>query len=524
MASFETRVASIGEVIRTSARVFPDRIATHEGETALTYSQLDERVRREISYFKSLGIGAGDTVALLLGNGQPFVLAHYALASLGAAVAPLNPQLRGRLLGEMIDLSEATCLVTSADQQEMLTHIDPMPERLTRVIYADGGPEPSTPLTLSSAATVSETPCEGVALSTFPVDDGAIEVEPDSPAIVFLTSGTTGKPKGILVTHRQALLGLEAWVERWGFDESTICLMVAPFFHVVYNPLVLGTHLAGGKSVVLKNLTPRAAMGEVERMRPNAIMGTPAIFTQLLNDRASKSRDLSSLDTIIYGAAPTSVPVIRGLQEKFPQAQLYNCYGLTETCSALSCMSSEDLKGREASVGRAHPKVEVSVRDNDNVAVAQGELGEVCCRGPHVITSYFNAPEANATRFFDDWLRTGDVGYLDEEGFLYLMGRSDDVINVAGEKVYPRDIEHVLFQHPDVHDVAVVGVKNDSKGQSVKAFIVPRDKSGVDIKTLKRFCITELPAAFVPRIYETLDELPRNPSGKVLRRQLIEQD
>ena len=523
MASPDTRVASIGAVIRQSAHSFSQRVAMHEGETALTYAELDERVRREISYFRSLGIGAGDTVALLLGNGQPFVLAHYALTSMGAAVAPLNPQLRGRLLGEMIDLSDATCLVTSSELREMLLHIEEMPERLTRVVYADGGPEPDKPLTLATAASVQEEPGDPVFLSDFRADEAEISVDPDAPAIVFLTSGTTGKPKGIMVTHRQALLGLEAWVERWSFDESTVCLMVAPFFHVVYNPLVLGCHLAGGTSVVLTTLTPRAAMTEVERMHPNAIMGTPAIFTQLLNDRASKSRDLSSLDTIIYGAAPTSVPVIRGLQEKFPQAKLYNCYGLTETCSALSCMGSEDLKGREDSVGRAHPLVEVAIRDQENQAVATGELGEVCCRGPHVIRAYFNAPEANATRFFDDWLRTGDIGYLDEDGFLYLMGRSDDVINVAGEKVYPRDIEHVLFQHPEVHDVAVVGVKNDSKGQSVKAFIVPREKRGVDVKALKRFCITELPAAFVPRIYETLDELPRNPSGKVLRRQLTEQ-
>jgi acyl-CoA synthetase (AMP-forming)/AMP-acid ligase II len=343
----------------------------------------------------------------------------------------------------------------------------------------------------------------------------------DDPALLFFTSGTTGTPKGVLLTHRQALFGIDAWAKRWSFDERTISLMAAPFFHVVYNPLVLGAHRCRGASVVQENLSIRAVTVAIERYRATALMGTPAFMMQLATDRWAKRNDLSSLDTLIYGAAPTPTPVIRSLGALFPSCARYNCYGLTETSSALTCLGEAETPGRESSVGRPHPGVEIQIGDADGLGLPPRVAGEVCARGPNVIARYFEAPQIDAERFFGTWLRTGDIGYVDEQGFLYLLDRADDLINVAGEKFYPCHIEEVLLSDPAVGEAAAVGVRHPQKGQVVHAFVVPRSGNGVDIEALRRRSIDQLPACAVPRRFTILEQIPRNPTGKILRRELV---
>jgi len=350
--------------------------------------------------------------------------------------------------------------------------------------------------------------------------DPGIDVGPHDPAILFTTSGTTGKPKGILVTHHQAVVGITAWLPYWRYDQDTACIMVAPYFHVIYNPLIIGAHLCLGRAVVLGNLQARSAAREVERTRATAISGSPALLIQLLNDRVIAERDLSSLRAVIFGTAPTPVPIIQGLRRRLPRATLYNCYGLTETCTAVSVLPSDQMEGRENSVGRPFPCVETSIRDPEHRALPAGEIGELYLRGPHVIKSYYKAPEANATRFHEGWLRTGDIGYFDPDSYLYLLGRADDMINVGGEKIYPRDIENVLYKHPGVFDAAAVAVEDAARGQVVKAFVVPSEGQTLDLASLRQLCVRSLPPAFVPRSFEVVQELPRTPVGKVLRREL----
>jgi fatty-acyl-CoA synthase len=241
---------------------------------------------------------------------------------------------------------------------------------------------------------------------------------------------------------------------------------------------------------------------------------------QLATDRWALRNDLTSLDTIIYGAAPTPRAVIRSLAEHFPEAARYNCYGLTETSSALTCLGEGEIEGREASVGRAHPGVSLRIVDEDGRDRPPGGTGEVCARGPNVIGSYYQAPEVDAQRFFGSWLRTGDIGYFDEQGYLYLLDRVDDLINVAGEKFYPCQIEEVLLTDPSVAEAAAVGVSHPGKGQVVHAYVVPASVDGVDVGALRKRCLEQLPGCGVPRRIVVLERLPRNPTGKILRREL----
>jgi acyl-CoA synthetase (AMP-forming)/AMP-acid ligase II len=463
-----------------------------------------------------LGAGRGEKVALLLENSPEFIAAHYALASLGAVIVPLNQYLPVHAQADALDMCGATLAVTRPSFWRALEDSGRQtPLRRALLLESrDGG------LWVQTVARGSGGAADPQALDGLPEDPVPGGPGPDDDGVLFLTSGTTGTPKGIRVTHRQVLFGLDAWVTKWAYRAETVSLMVAPFFHVVYNPLVLGAHRRGGAVAIPASLQMRAVMREVEHSRVTSIMGTPFFYMQFLNDRA-QARDLSTIDTVIYGAAETPVPVIRSLQRRFPAARLFNCYGLTEACSAVSCLGSDELFGRESSVGRAHPGVEISIRDDEHKELPPGEPGQVCCRGPNVITGYYKAPQADATRFRDGWLLTGDIGYLDREAFLYLLGRSDDLMNVGGDKAYPCDVENVLHGHPDVLDAAVSVIPDPARGQVVKAYIVPRE-GRVDLADLKRFCIQNLSAAFVPRVFALVQALPRNPSGKIVRRQLAD--
>lgn len=512
---------TIGSILAQSTARAPGRAAIEEGDRVLTFAQLLEQAQRLASCLADLGIGKGDTVALLLPNCSAFIVAHYALARMGAVIAPVNAQLKGRLLREALELTEAACVVTTAAFEGALHALSPRPSALRFTLSLNEDAAASGEIAVSAPTTSGfERSGPPRLWKDLSARDPKAEVGPHDPAILFTTSGTTGKPKGILVTHHQAVVGITAWLPRWRYDPDTACMMVAPFFHVIYNPLIIGAHLCLGRAVVLGNLQTRAAAREVERTRATAISGSPALLIQLLNDRAIAERDLSSLRAIIFGTAPTPVPIIQGLRRRLPAATLYNCYGLTETCTAVSCLGSDEMEGRETSVGRPFACVETSIRDPEHRELPRGEIGELYLRGPHVIKSYYKAPEANATRFHDGWLRTGDIGYFDQDSYLYLLGRSDDMINVGGEKIYPRDIENVLFKHPGVFDAAVVAVEDVARGQVVKAFVVPSEGQTLDLASLRQLCIKSLPPAFVPRSYEIVDELPRTAVGKVLRREL----
>jgi acyl-CoA synthetase (AMP-forming)/AMP-acid ligase II len=507
--------ATIASILLDAEREAGDHRALCLENQTLSFREIACQSRRCASYLAEAGVGRGDRVALLLRNGQAFVVAHYALALLGAVIVPINPQLGGHLLEIILERAAAVCLIGTEALIAPLTNLDRIVARLRAVVRVDdeggsmalrGGVPPSgdRPVALDRLRPLEEP-------STTSVDD---------PAILFFTSGTTGVPKGVLLTHGQALFGIDAWAKRWSFNEGTISLMAAPFFHVVYNPLVLGAHRRRGAIAVEGDLSIRAATVAIERHRVTALMGTPAFMRQLATERWARRNDLSSLETIIYGAAPTPVPVIRSLGELFPRSARYNCYGLTETSSALTCLGEEEILGREASVGRAHPGVNLKLVDDEGRELPPGERGEVCARGPNVITSYYQAPGVDRERFFGGWLRTGDIGYFDEQGYLYLLDRVDDLINVAGEKFYPCQIEEVLLSDPSVGEAAAVGVSHAGKGQVIHAFVVPALASGVDVAAIRRRCIDQLPGCAVPRRIIVLERLPRNPAGKIMRREL----
>ncbi|MBI4342465.1 MAG: acyl--CoA ligase [Candidatus Omnitrophica bacterium] len=507
--------ATIAAILLEAERQAGERPGLYVGQHVLTFRQIADRSRQMAGYLANRGVRRGDRVALLLPNGVAFVTAHYALALLGAVIVPINPQIGAHFVSYVLEKAGALYLIGTEPLVRALPDCERMVGgRVTFVVVKEDGES----LWLRQAWPRADR--SWIALDQLAPLSAAPECAADDPALLFFTSGTTGRPKGVLLSQAQVLFGVDAWANRWSFDEETISLMAAPFFHVVYNPLVLGAHRRQGASVVQTDVSIRAVTVAVERYRVTALMGTPAFMRQLASERWAARNDLSSLGRIIYGAAPTPPAVVRSLGEQFPRAARYNCYGMTETSSALTCLAADETPGREASVGRAHPGVRLRIVDADGHELPTGERGEVCALGPNVITGYFEAPEIDAQRFFGSWLRTGDVGYLDQQGYLYLLDRVDDQINIDGEKFYPCQIEEVLASDPSVSEAVAIGVSHARKGQAVHAFVVAEVNRDVDVEVLRRRCLEQLPACAVPRRIMVLDQIPRNPTGKVLRREL----
>jgi acyl-CoA synthetase (AMP-forming)/AMP-acid ligase II len=292
--------------------------------------------------------------------------------------------------------------------------------------------------------------------------------------------------------------------------------MAAPFHHVVYHPMVLGTLASQGTVVIPDRIHPRAVLRAAALHRANALMGTPSFLQQLLLEIDREDARLPDLLTLIYGAAPMPPPTIARLRARLPHARPFNCYGLTETASALSVLRPEEMEGREDTVGRPHSGTEVTVRDGSGGVLPPGARGEICCRGPQVIDAYEGG---NAAAFRDGWLRTGDVGFVDADGFIHLLGRNDERLNVAGEKIYAWEIERLLLEHPQVTDASVFAMEDPVRGEAVQALVVA--ETGLTESALRKWCTGRIPAAFLPRRIAFTGELPRNAGGKLQRDRLV---
>jgi long-chain acyl-CoA synthetase len=370
-------------------------------------------------------------------------------------------------------------------------------------------------------------------------DDDAISAEVDEDDIfaILYTSGTTGKPKGATITHRQVLanlqniivLGVAQSLRGAPPRESTearqsASLLVVPLFHVTgcLSTMTVG-YATGGKLVLMPpgRFEPTAAMEMIERERVTSIGGVPTIMWRIVDAPERDNYDLSSVERASYGGAPAAPELVARIAEAFPNLRktLSTAYGLTETASVATAHGGDDYFAHPGSVGRAAPTVELKIVGDDEREAPTGDPGEIWIKGPNVMAhGYWNRPDANADAFTDGWFHTGDIGRVDDDGFVYIVDRAKDLIIRAGENIACVEIENVLFQHPAVIDAAVVGIAHAVLGEEVKAVVQVRPDSAVTADELRDFCRPHLADFKVPAHVEIrTDPLPRNPAGKVLK-------
>jgi long-chain acyl-CoA synthetase len=490
--ALEVRVA---DVIRRAAERRPERVALRHCKRTLTYAQLDERSSRLAQALLASGVRAGDRVAYLGRTAPEVIELLFAVAKLGAVIVPLNWRLSMRELGQVVADSRAPVLIADAEYAEPAAILVDAP-----IVVGDG--------------------YEPWLQAHEPRDPGG-RGEPGDVVVQMYTSGTTGAPKGVLTTHRN--LGACAQTsEWWSFDEETVSLTPLPMFHIGGIGWAYCGLWHGAETILVRDFRPEPVLDLLERHAVTNAIFVPTMLGMLTAVPGAAERDYSALRTIAYGASPITTTLLRAALRTF-DCGLVGSYGLTETTGTVVRLEPEDHVERLLrSVGRPYPWVELRVVDPATGADRPpGAVGEVWLRAPNLMAGYFNRPAETAAALTEDgWLRTGDGGYRDDEGYLFLTDRVKDMIVSGGENVYPIEVEEVLAQHPDVADVTVIGVPDEKWGEAVKALVIARDGAAPAPQALVAFARERLAGYKLPRSIDFVAELPRTPTGKVLKREL----
>ena len=505
----------------------------------------DERVTFEAFYravaafaaeLTARGVVKGDRVSVIMRNLPEWVVAFYAAASVGAVVTPLNAWWTGPELEYGLTDSGTKILIVDRERYERLTEHLPNCKDLVRVYVSRERDEIAHPL-VTKLEEVIGAPETWKGLPDRSIPDVAIG--PDDDATIFYTSGTTGKPKGALGTHRGVNSNIMAGV--CGAARSFLrrgetppapdpdapqraSLISVPFFHVTGCFAVLNPSLFGGaKLVMMRKWDAIRAFELIERERVSLAGGVPTIAWQLIEHPARKNYDLSSLESVAYGGAPSAKELVRKLKEVFPNSVPGQGWGMTETCATVTGNGAEDYLNRPESCGVAVPVSELQIRDPaDGVTVlAAGQVGELWCNGPQMMKGYWNKPEATAQTLVDGWVRTGDLAKIDEEGFCFIIDRAKDMLIRGGENIYCVEVENVLYGHPAVMDAALVGIPHKTLGEEPGAVVHLKPGGLATEGELRNFVRARLAGFKVPvKIVFWPEMLPRNANGKIIKTEL----
>ncbi|MQA13242.1 MAG: long-chain-fatty-acid--CoA ligase [Pseudonocardiaceae bacterium] len=504
----------LGDVIDYGARQFPDSDALlFEGSTT-TYTQLRRRAGRLAAALSTMA-GPGDRVAVLAENRPEFVEAYYGVPMAGMALTFINYRLHPEEIAYILVDSGARVLITEPRYLvPMLELRDRLPELATVICTEDGEP-------------VAGDLGYEQALAQAPPDEPPRGSEDDLAWLIY-TSGTTGRPKGAMLTHRNLLTSLTSWMIESAPGIGDTCLMPFPLCHVSgYG--VLGYALRGSTLVLRRSFDPEDFLACVERHRVSHTPLAPTMLSMVLAHPAADRYDTSSLQVIAYGGSSMPVEILRRGMARFPSARFNQGFGMTELGGNVlfldgptherAAESAPELLG---AAGRPMPLAVVRVVDDAMADVAVGEVGEIVVRGDQVTAGYWRNEQATAEVFAGGWFHTGDMGTVDGEGFVSVVDRKKDMIVTGGENVYSREVEEVLYRHPGVAEVAVVGLPDEKWGENVCAVVVAATDAPPLPEELTELCSRHLASYKKPKVYRFIAELPKNASGKILKRQLRE--
>ncbi|NNN01608.1 MAG: long-chain-fatty-acid--CoA ligase [Acidimicrobiaceae bacterium] len=504
---------SIAQIVRTQALRRPTRIAISGEGRSITYAELDARSSQLANALRRLGVNRGDRVAYIDRNATEFWETAFAAAKLGAVITPLNFRLSDAEVATiMLDAEPSAVVIADSVLNELGPAWRPAP--ITTLVVGDH----------AELASPNEFSYEE-ALGAEEARDPGGSASGSELAVLMYSSGTTGAPKGIQITADNLLFAVANFTHEFGPDESSSNLVSPPYYHIAASGWSLIAMNAGGRIVQVREPLPRTLLSLMVQERTTHAALVPAIIRIILEMPDAWEADFSSLHTVVYGSSPIDPALLARAVELF-DAEFTQSYGLTETVGIGTLLRPKDHVSADPtklkSAGRAATDVEVDIVEVETGHSAPvGQVGEIVIRGPQVTPGYWRRPDETAALFLDGgWLRTGDAGRIDAEGYVYIVDRIKDIIVSGGENVAPAEVEAALMGHAGVLEAAVVGVPSEKWGETPKAFVVLRPGSNVTVEELIEFCREHLAHYKCPTSVEFIESLPRNPSGKVLRREL----
>jgi long-chain acyl-CoA synthetase len=511
----EYTAITLSEMLHQSTSRFPNQKALIYLEHEWSYQELNNLVSQMANLLISYGVKPGDRVGIQLPNSPQFVIAYFGILRAGAITVPINPNFSGDELVYIIEDSGMETLITNL---EMVPVLEGNSFQNLKIIVTDI----RVPF---SADHDYDLPADAIKLEKVlmgqSTTDPKVDITPDSLANLQYTGGTTGIIKGAMLTHRNLTVNaaqFRSWCNNVYQDGTGRFICVLPMFHI-YAVTTTMNHaiISGSSQFLLSKFDINDLMRLIEKHRPNLFMGVPAMYIAIALRDSTKNYDLSCIEACVCGSAPLP-PAIQQKFKELTGSEVRDAYGLSE-CSPVVSATPINGKNKYGSIGIPVPDTEVKIVDPETgEELGFGAVGELVVKGPQVMKGYWGHPKETAMVLKDGWLYTGDLVTIDKDGYIFITDRLKDMINVGGEKVYPREIEDLLYTHPAVKEAAVIGAPHELRGEVPEAYVVLKEVAATSEKELRHFCIKHLSKYKVPHKIVIVDELPRSSVGKVLRR------
>ena len=508
------------EFLAIAAAIVPHRTALVFEERRITFEQLQARVNRLANALESMGLGTGDRIGIVQVNTDAVVETYFAAAKLDAVFVPLNFRARADEMAFMINDAAPKAVLAGSRYVDMVESISDGLECVDHYIALD---EPREGWVFYSDLLDGSTE-----------EDRWPSSSEDDLSVLMFTSGTTSFPKGVMLSHNSFSSYILNHVTPADPEVSERNILTVPLYHIAGMQAMISAVYGGRTLIIQRQFEPSQWMDLVERERVDRAMMVPTMLKMLMDHEEFHDHDLSSLRVITYGAAPMPVEVVRRAISEFPETQFINAFGQTETAATITMLPPDDhvLDGspeelerklkRLTSIGKPLEDVDVRIVDEDGEDVPVGEVGEIAARGQRLMKGYWNQDSATAETIRGGWLHTGDLGYWDDDGYIFLAGRARDFIKRGGEMISPEEVEQVLHSHPDIEEAAIIGVEDIDWGERVRAVVVAKSGHAVDEDDVIEYCRQRLASFKKPESVVVVDELPRNPMGKILKRMLKE--
>ena len=500
--------AGLFNLFEQSASLYPDRICVISGEAKSTYMEINERATHCAAVLQQFGVGRGTKLILMLPANSDYLVCYYGALKAGAVVLPVSTRFSSREIVHIAQDSGANVLIASKAFLQPVLDATRDNNMFTHIFIVGLEEDSSLPPNIKSIEP---------ALAAAGPKVKEIEVGPDDPAIVLYTSGTTGFPKGALLTHKNITAAIQIYATLNELAPGDVEIFFLPPFVVIGQILLNAIIAVGGTLSIVSSPGAREILQTIERDRGTFFCGVPTIFAMLINAINAENFDVSSLKLAMVGASP----VHPELKESFEQAfhiKVNIGYGLTEY--SIITIATRQMDAPPGSVGKVIPDTTIRIVDEEMKDIKVGNPGHILVKGILTMKEYLNHPRETTEVFDGEWLKTGDIGYLDENSFLYIVDRMNDMIKTGGYRVYPAEVERVLLTHDAIAEAGVVGMPHDSLGEVVCAFVVLKPGKQATDTEIKKYCKSQLVSYKSPRKIIFKDQLPKTPNGKILRREL----